>query len=122
MFKENEVLDYFKALPQYQSYKDKTDKDVIALLFDAYEDINSIYPNVVISNRMIVKQMLYKAESEQSGFGISQRHGLTSRKINDASITFSGDYNMFDPYVWRMIQAQTGTEDGHTKGMYGRLV
>ena len=120
MFNQDKVLNYFKALPQYQDYKSKTDSEVISLLFDAYEDIHSIYPNVKISDRMIVKQMLFKAESEQTGFGLSQRHGLASRKINDASITFSGSYNMFDPYVWQMIEAQTG--EGKTKGYFGRLV
>lgn len=120
MFNRDEVLKYFKALPQYDEYKDKSDDEVTSLLFDAYEDIHSIYPSIEISNRMIVKQMLYKAEAEQTGFGISQRHGLASRKINDASITFSGSYNMFDPYVWQMIEAQTGDE--HTKGYFGRLV
>lgn len=120
MFDEDEVLNYFKKLPQYEDYKDKPDDEVVSLLFDAYEDIHSIYPDVEVSNRMIVKQMLYKREAEQSGFGISQRHGLASRKINDASITFSGSYNMFDPYVWRMIEAQTGQDK--TKGYFGRLV
>lgn len=120
MFNKDEVLAYFKALPQYENYEDKSDDEVVSLLFDAYEDIHSIYPTVEVSHRMIVKQMLYKAESEQTGFGISQRHGLASRKINDASITFSGSYNMFDPYVWRMIEAQTG--EGKTKGYFGRLV
>ena len=120
MFNRDEVLNYFKALPQYDAYKTKTDDEVVSLLFDAYEDIHSVYPNIEISSRMIAKQMLYKAEAEQTGFGISQRHGLASRKINDASITFNGSYNMFDPYVWQMIEAQTGDEQ--TKGYFGRLV
>ena len=120
MFNEVEVLKYFKKLPQYKDYKDKPDDEVISDLFDAYEDIYSIYPNIRITDRMIAKQMLFKKEAEQSGFGLSQRHGLTTRKINVASITFNGSYNMFDPYVWRMIEAQTGGDK--TKGMYGRLV
>ena len=61
MFNQDKVLNYFKALPQYQDYKSKTDSEVVSLLFDAYEDIHSIYPNVKISDRMIVKQMLFKA-------------------------------------------------------------
>lgn len=120
MFNEKEVLEYFKRLPAYNAYKDKTDEEVISKLFDAYEDIHSLYPDVKISNRMIAKQMLFKDEAEKSGFGISQRHGLSSRKINDASITFSGSYNMYDPYVWQIIQSQMG--EGKLKAGFGRLV
>lgn len=120
MFDEIKVLKYFKKLPQYKEYADKTDEEITSLLFDAYEDIHSIYPDIKISTRMIVKQMLYKQESETSGIGFSQRHGLQSRKINDASITFSESYNMFDPYVWRMIESQTGGDK--SRGLFGRLV
>lgn len=120
MFDDKEVLKYFKKLPQYKKYEDKTDDEVVSYLFDAYENIRSIYPDVKISNRMIVKQMLFEQESEQSGIGFSHRHGLQSRKINDASITLSENYNMFDPYVWRMIEAQTGGDK--SKGLFGRLV
>lgn len=120
MFDDKEVLKYFKKLPQYKQYKDKSDEEITSLLFDAYENIHSIYPDIKISDRMIVKQMLFEQESEQSGVGFSQRHGLQSRKINDASITFSESYNMFDPYVWRMIEAQTGEDK--TRGLFGRLV
>lgn len=120
MFNGTEALDYFKRLPAYNAYKDKNDNELISKLFDAYEDINSLYPSVEVSNRMIVKQMLFKDESDKSGFGISQRHGLSSRKINDASVTFSGTYNMFDPYVWQIIQAQMG--EGKLPAGFGRLV
>lgn len=120
MFDEKKVLNYFKRLPQFKEYKQENDKELISMLFDAYEDIHSVYPNINISERMIVKQMLFKQEAEKSGFGISQRHGLSSRKINDASITFSGSYNMFDPYVWQAIQAQT--DEDKTRGYFGHLV
>lgn len=119
MFDKETVLSYARSLPESDSYKDKSDEDLTTLLFDAYEDIYSLYPNINISDRMIAKQMIYKLEATQSGFGVYHKQGLKSRSINDASITFKdSDYNMFDPYVWRMIDAQLG----RTRGMFGTLV
>lgn len=119
MFNAQEAIDYFKLTPEYKRFESVSEDQITADLFDAYEDIHSLYPNVKISPRMIVKQMLFKKESDESGFGSAQKHGLTSRKINDASITFSGSYNLYDPYVWEMIKAQMDT---HLEGGFGHLV
>lgn len=119
MFDKDKVLKYAKALPESKMYKDVSDEELTTLLFDAYEDIHSLYPNINISERMIAKQMIYKYEATQSGFDVYHKQGLKSRSINDASVTFKdSEYSMFDPYVWRMIDAQLG----RTKGMFGTLV
>ncbi|ASN69271.1 MAG: hypothetical protein E6647_01495 [Staphylococcus epidermidis] len=121
MFDAKKTIDYFKRTPAYKnkSYANMNDDELESVLFDAYEDIVSLYPSVTVSPRMIVKQMLFKKEADDSGFGMAQRHGLASRKINDASITFSGNYSLFDPYVWQMIQAQL---DDRLRGGFGHLV
>lgn len=119
MFDAQKVIEYFKRTPEYKKFSELSEDDLTAILFDAYEDIHSLYPSVEVSPRMIVKQMLFKKEANESGFASAQKHGLTSRKINDASITFSGSYNLFDPYVWRMIEGQLDTR---LKGGFGHLV
>lgn len=62
MFDAKKTIDYFKRTPAYKdkSYENMNDDELESVLFDAYEDIVSLYPSVTVSPRMIVKQMLFK--------------------------------------------------------------
>ncbi|WP_323706806.1 hypothetical protein [Mammaliicoccus sciuri] len=86
-------------------------------IFDAYEDIFSLYPKITISERMIVKQMLYKIEGELNGYALLKRQGVETQKINDASVTMSG--NLLDPYVIFLIEQQLPPK---SVGHIGRLI
>lgn len=115
-FELSDYLEYFTRLPN-NKYIDSIKSDELDLMiFDAYEDITTLYPEIDPTPRMIYKQVEFKIESEQTGVGYMQRQGIETQKINDASITFKGD--MLSPYVLDLIHNELGTR----KLRIGRLI
>lgn len=115
-FNFEEIKAYYEELPEQDITKDIPEEELKGYLFDAYEDINSRYPRLKISPRMIIKQMEFKIESEQFGVGVMQRLGIKSQKINDASVELK--HGAISPYVQDLISIELG----HGMGRIGRLV
>lgn len=115
-FNFEEIKAYYEELPEQNITKDIPEEELKGYLFDAYEDINSRYPRLKISPRMVIKQMEFKIESEQFGVGVMQRLGIKSQKINDASVDLK--HGAISPYVEELISIELG----HGMGRIGRLV
>lgn|SRR5699024_79697 len=115
-FNFEEIKAYYDELPEKVIKEEISDDELKKYLFDAYEDINSRYPRLKISPRMIIKQMEFKIESEQFGVGVMQRLGIKSQKINDASVELK--HGAISPYVQELISIELG----HGMGRIGRLV
>lgn len=117
MLNMDEVLEYIDKLPSNSLIEGLDQNALKQNVFDAYEDIHSLYPTINITERMIVKQMLYKLEGENNGYAMLKRQGVQSQKINDASVTLSKQ--ILDPYVLFLIEQQAPTS---SVGHIGRLI
>lgn len=117
MLDTEKVIEYIKKIPSNPLLEGMGTQELEQNIFDSYEDINSLYPKVIISERMIVKQMLYKLEGESNGYAMLKRQGVETQKINDASVTMSD--NLLDPYVLFLINQQLQTK---SVGHIGRLI
>ncbi len=116
MLNIEKVLEYIEKLPSNPLLDGMETHELEQNIFDSYEDIHSLYPKVDITERMIVKQMLYKLEGESNGYAMLKRQGVETQKINDASVTMSD--NLLDPYVLFLINQQLQTK---SVGHIGRL-
>ena len=117
MLNIDKVKNYINEMPPIELLDDINGDILEKYIFDAYEDIHSLYPKVIISERMIVKQMLYKLEGESNGYAMLKRQGVETQKINDVSVTMSD--NLLDPYVLFLINQQLQTK---SVGHIGRLI
>lgn len=111
------VRDYIDEMPPNELINDIPEDLLDKHIFDAYEDINSLYPKIDITVRMIVKQLLYKLEGESNGYAMMKRQGVETQKINDASVTMSN--SLLDPFVLFLINRQLQTK---SVGHIGRLI
>ncbi|MCJ0907704.1 hypothetical protein MTW84_00660 [Mammaliicoccus sciuri] len=117
MLDTEKVIEYIEKIPFNPLLEGMGPQELEQNIFDSYEDIHSLYPKVIISERMIVKQMLYKLEGESNGYAMLKRQGVETQKINDASVTMSD--NLLDPYVLFLINQQLQTK---SVGHIGRLI
>lgn len=115
-FNLQEYMDYIKKLPSNKYIDSLEPSDLELILFDAYEDITTLYPSINPTPRMIYKQVEFKLESERTGVGYMQRQGIETQKINDASITLKG--STISPYVLDLIRIELGTH----RVRIGRLI
>ncbi|RIM87756.1 hypothetical protein BU107_07015 [Staphylococcus xylosus] len=119
MLNYDKCFKYLESIPHDAQVDDLGYEELDMYLFDAFEDIKTLYPQITITERMIVKQMLYKFEGEQQGYAALKRQGVKTQKINDASITFND--GIIDPFVLTLIEKQL-EEDKKSRGMIGRLI
>lgn len=112
----NEYMEYIEKLPTNRFIESIKESDLELHIFDAYEDITSLYPSIKPTPRMIYKQIEFKVEAEQSGIGYMSRQGITNQRINDASVEI--DASIISPYVLDLIH----NELGHHKLSIGRLI
>lgn len=108
--------DYIAQLPQNKYISNIPDGELDAYIFDAYEDIKSLYPFVKPTPRMIYKQIEYKLEGAKMGIDYMRRQGITTQKINDASIEVNAD--IISPYVLDLIRLELGGN----RARIGRLI
>ena len=105
-FELSDYLEYFKRLPN-NKYIDSVKSDELDLMiFDAYEDITTLFPEIQPTPRMIYKQLEYKLEGAQMGIDYMRRQGIAAQKINDASVEIKAD--VISPYVMDLIRAELG--------------
>ena len=112
----SEYMEYIDKLPSSRFIESIKESDLELHIFDAYEDITSLYPSIQPTARMIYKQIEFKVEAEQSGIGYMSRQGITNQRINDASVEI--DASIISPYVLDLIH----NELGHHKLSIGRLI
>lgn len=117
MLNIEKVRKYIDEMPPNELIDEIAENLLDKYIFDSYEDINSLYPMIDITERMIVKQLLYKLEGESNGYAMLKRQGVETQKINDASVTMSD--NLLDPYVLFLINQQLQTK---SVGHIGRLI
>lgn len=108
--------DYIAQLPENKYISKVPAENVEAYIFDAYEDITTLYPMIKPTPRMIYKQLEYKLEGEQMGIDYMRRQGIETQKINDASVELKAD--VISPYVMDLIRSELGSN----KLRLGRLI
>ncbi|MGW7932323.1 hypothetical protein ACWEWU_11750 [Staphylococcus xylosus] len=119
MIDYNKCFDYLNSIPHESKIDGLGSEELERYLFDAYEDIAILYPHIKVTERMVVKQMLYKFEGEQQGYALLKRQGIKTHKINDVSVTFED--GIIEPFVLTLIEKQL-EENKESRGMIGRLI
>lgn len=99
--------DYIAQLPDNKYISKVPAENIAAYIFDAYEDITTLYPMIKPTPRMIYKQLEYKLEGEQMGIDYMRRQGIETQKINDASVELKPD--VISPYVMDLIRSELGS-------------